>query len=353
MIQANFRRDLFPKDMRPLLRSQFFPLNKLPDLPETYLLIAFESGVPLPLMEKNPSVATRLLLQSIKKASRFLKKSSGLKQTKCLEALASSVGFSSWYSLNKYLLSIQQPADNLPKAWLERLKSAFPLMAHISPDLGPRPLVIKKMESLADTLSHETGIDRQVILDGVFAKICHSTDWGKVKNNSPLKRNYPAYAFVNEGDITAHLEANHESQSLFVTLDGFGFWDPEANENEFLVQYIAELVHFKPDFLPGWQWLAEFFLDKDPSNSLHYASNGVWNAEFAIPCDYSGKLALHYDGNRVYLRLLVAKLRALAALCAKNTSLKDKAKSLGEKILSMTESDYFNVSEILKQVSDS
>jgi hypothetical protein len=349
MSQNSFSPEISCNQTSPIFRSELFlPLPPF-KLPDHYLSVSLECGAPLPLLLRNTGAGTRLLLQSIKKAARFLKQFTGFQQTRCLEILASIVGFSSWYELNKYLASIQYALDIPADVWLTRLKPALPFMVCVSPGIGPRPFAIEKMESLAEALSIEIGIDRNILLDTVFAKICHCNNWSMAKERSPTQQDRPTYEFVHVEDGSSYLKANLECQSLFITLGGFGFWDAGSENFKLLLPYMVEFVHRNYGFLPGWLWVSECLIDSNPDMSLYHASEGVRHAEFFIPSDYAGKLSWFNQDNRVYLKLLLTKLKVMVKLCADGDNYQDEVKILGEKILSLTEKDYFKISEILSK----
>ena len=352
MSQNSLNPEISCKQTSPLLRSELIlPLPPF-KLPDHYLSVSLECGAPLPLLLRNTAAGTRLLLQSIKKAARFIKQFTGFQQTRCLEILASIVGFSSWYELNKYLASIQYALDIPADVWLTRLKPALPFMVCVSPGIGPRPFAIEKMEALAGALSQEIGIDRHVVLDKVFAKICHCNNWSAAKERSPAQDGKPTYEFVHVEHGSSYLKANLECQSLFTTLGGFGYWSKGSEDFKLLLPYMVEFVHRNYGFLPGWLWVSECLIDSNPDMSLYYASEGVRHAEFFIPSDYAGKLSWLNQDNRVYLKLLLTKLKVMVKLCEDYENYQDELKILGDKILSLTEYDYLKIKELLKVTLD-
>jgi len=320
------------------------PLYTFPDNP---WFISLEAGAPILHFYHNEETGVKSILHSIKKAARFLKNTAGLKQTQCLEIIALSAGFDNWYGLNKFLTSYKAHAGARSDHCFYIIRPILPLMAYTAPGIGPTELIIKKMEKLADTLASLSGVDRQLILDGVFAKLCHSCDWNLVKQNAPAERRRPKYEFFGNDPDNAYVKGNFDCQSLMVTLEGVGFWYSWAKDLVTAKNSMIELVQSYCDFAPGFLWLSETLSPLAPDASLYYANAGVRRVEYQIPRDDNFKFNWNQADNPLYLKLLLLELQSTAKLCNSGDQYKDKVNSLYEKIHSLTSCDYLMIDEIL------
>lgn len=288
-----------------------------------------------------PVNAASQILDEFKTAARYLKSACSISQSEALEALSIASGFKHWHEFNQHLKLANTFESKAPQQWVQRFCALTPLLIDIDPDETPSEYAQEGITHFCARLCQHLGCSPLIILDGLFARLCHDSQWSSVINRHPINAHAPYYRFVLADQFSsAHFVQTTASQRLYDSIEKGLNLKVEEDLITF-VHRLHETIEKRPDYIEGWLYVAEIYLEHDPEMALHLANGGISAAEAMMPKGFRGKLEWGYHENRHYLRLIQNKMMAHEKLFNDHPKHIDQAIKCARKIARLS----FNLKE--------
>ncbi len=320
--------------------------------PSTTFQIACELGAAYLIFDlgRDPVTQVEQMQDTIKQAARYIKAVSQLPQTKCLEAISVAAGFENWYSLNQHMNKAEGFESGAPDDWTNRLTSLLPLFIAVGSDGKPSEYGLALINDFSKKLSISTGILEPILMDALFARLCHGNSWDEIMARTPLSSPIPYYAFIaNDPYSSPHFQASSACNKLTEELESHGLWDGDIDLDANIAR-LTEILQQRPDYLDGWAWLAGIHCDYDLTRALSFADKGIAQAESLLPKGFRGKLDWGHLGNREYLRLLNTKRMIHMARGENDLGEIKKAIRIANKLMKLCPNDNMGVRHELPEM---
>lgn len=284
----------------------------------------------------NPVNAAEHILEEFKAAARYLRSACSITQSEALEALSIASVFKHWHDLQQHLKQSKTFVHKAHEQWVERFSGLSPLLIDIDPGEKPNERAQDKIIQFTTRLCNLLGCPPQVVLNGLFARICHASQWQAVISRHPINAHEPYYHFVPADQFNGgHFAQSSASFDLYEELENGLDLETDDGINEF-ANRLKETVEKRPDYIEGWLILSELFLEDYPDIALHYANSGIEMAEGLLPKRFRSKLEWGFHPNRHYLRLLQHKMMSHEELIDDDPKHLDHAIKCAKKIIRLS-----------------
>ncbi|WP_418648279.1 hypothetical protein ACNQFN_06195 [Thauera butanivorans] len=257
------------------------------------------------------------LAERIKLTAKLLARSTGLQQSKALEAVARAVHFPSWHDLSAHLArGTGAEREQLPNHWLNALSEAFVLMVEAEDEVALPSVQLDAFERFGGVLTTLTGAPKQLVLNSVCAVLCGGPSWEDVRARSPLKARQPLYEFIVPNErMDAQGDGFFASSPACRQLTGElderwqGYEQFTKAQKRRARQWVESALAAQPGFLEGGLALAWMQHDAHEPESTSTVNRFIKQADALIPPGYKGRIVWGHLGNRIYHRLLWLSLK--------------------------------------------